>query len=95
MNMVTRTSTQSLPAARLVRYMDSPCVASSTSHDTLLLIDRRSFPLSYFVLPLLQQQDCAGSTGNSFGQERCDSGVEQRGIFRAIDKPGQITIVPG
>src|ERR1700722_8605758 len=69
-------------------------VRFGASHDALLLVDRQSFPLSYFVLPLLQQQDRAGSTRNSFGHECCDGDVEQRRIFRAIDEAGKVAIVP-
>src|SRR5580704_2242721 len=64
------------------------------SHNLLLLIDRQSFPFSYFVLPLLEQQDCAGSTGNSFRQECHGGSVEERRILRAIDEAGEIAIVP-
>ena len=76
---------------RLVLEFDA--VGLGASHDALLLLDRQSFPLGYLVLPLLQQQDGAGSAGNSFGQESCGGGVEQRGILRAIDEAGKIAIV--
>jgi hypothetical protein len=46
------------------------------------------------VLPLLKQQDCAGGTGNSFGQESRTGSIEEGGILRPIDEAGKVAIVP-
>jgi len=74
--------------------LEFDAVRLGASHDVLLLSDRQSFPISYLVLPLLQQQDGAGSTGNSFGQECVHGSFEQRRILRAINEAGKIAIVP-
>src|ERR1700679_1150410 len=75
-----------------VRWLVPPLdpVELRTSDDALLLGDRLRFPFSNLVLPLLKQQHCAGSAGNSFGQERRDRSVEQSWILRAIDEAGKI-----
>jgi len=76
------------PRVRCCRILVRPMMRSCWS------IGRDSHSVT-FVLPLLKQQDCAGSTGNSFGHECCRRRVEQRRIFRAIDEAGKVAIVAG
>jgi hypothetical protein len=69
-------------------------VALGASHDALLLSDRHRLPLRRLVLPLLQQQNRAGSTGNALRQKCVARSIQQCRILRAIDEAGQIAIVP-